>query len=109
MSCFQLIKFKGPETVKKGKGRNVKSGKRKNGKNVEQSEESRSGEGTEEVKREEWTTFEVGKTRFNDEALRQAGECPWPTSPSIQIAENSPTYPLRRGDHLRHARETASL
>ncbi|KAK3389373.1 hypothetical protein B0H63DRAFT_463518 [Podospora didyma] len=26
------------------------------------------------VKHEEWHTFEVGKTRFNDEALRQAGE-----------------------------------
>ncbi|KAJ7120796.1 hypothetical protein C8R44DRAFT_169007 [Mycena epipterygia] len=28
----------------------------------------------EKVKLEEWHTFEVGKTRFNDEALRQAGE-----------------------------------
>jgi len=28
----------------------------------------------EEIDREEWHTFEVGKTRFNDEALRQAGE-----------------------------------
>ncbi|KAE9972010.1 hypothetical protein BLS_004209 [Venturia inaequalis] len=28
----------------------------------------------EKVVREEWHTFEVGKTRFNDEALRQAGE-----------------------------------
>ncbi len=27
----------------------------------------------EEVNREEWHTFEVGKTRFSDEALRQAG------------------------------------
>lgn len=26
------------------------------------------------VNREEWHTFEVGRTRFNDEALRQAGE-----------------------------------
>lgn len=26
------------------------------------------------INREEWHTFEVGKTRFNDEALRQAGE-----------------------------------
>lgn len=30
----------------------------------------------EKVKREEWRTFEVGKTRFTDEALRQAGEFP---------------------------------
>ncbi|OCL06675.1 hypothetical protein AOQ84DRAFT_296531, partial [Glonium stellatum] len=28
----------------------------------------------EKVNGEEWHTFEVGKTRFNDEALRQAGE-----------------------------------
>ncbi|KAK1762302.1 hypothetical protein QBC33DRAFT_552243 [Phialemonium atrogriseum] len=28
----------------------------------------------EKVVREEWHTFEVGKTKFNDEALRQAGE-----------------------------------
>lgn len=28
----------------------------------------------EKVNREEWRTFEVGKTRFTDEALRQAGE-----------------------------------
>lgn len=28
----------------------------------------------EKTNREEWHTFEVGKTRFNDEALRQAGE-----------------------------------
>ena len=28
----------------------------------------------ERLNRDEWTTFEVGKTRFNDEALRQAGE-----------------------------------
>ncbi|KAI0475258.1 hypothetical protein GGR56DRAFT_675405 [Xylariaceae sp. FL0804] len=28
----------------------------------------------EELKRDEWHTFEVGKTRFNDEALREAGE-----------------------------------
>ena len=27
----------------------------------------------EKLNREEWHTFEVGKTRFNDEALRQAG------------------------------------
>ena len=29
----------------------------------------------EKLKHEEWHTFEVGKTAFNDEALRQAGEC----------------------------------
>lgn len=28
----------------------------------------------EKIKRDEWHTFEVGKTRFNDEALRQAGK-----------------------------------
>jgi len=28
----------------------------------------------EKVNREEWHTFEVGRSRFNDEALRQAGE-----------------------------------
>ncbi|KAF2432519.1 hypothetical protein EJ08DRAFT_677439 [Tothia fuscella] len=28
----------------------------------------------EKVKRDEWKTFEVGRTRFNDEALRQTGE-----------------------------------
>lgn len=28
----------------------------------------------ENFKKEEWTTFEVGKTHFNDEALRQTGE-----------------------------------
>lgn len=28
----------------------------------------------EKINRDEWHTFEVGKTRFNDEALRQAGE-----------------------------------
>ncbi|KAH8892405.1 hypothetical protein GQ53DRAFT_646599, partial [Thozetella sp. PMI_491] len=28
----------------------------------------------EKINREEWHTYEVGKTRFNDEALRQAGE-----------------------------------
>ncbi|KAJ7188645.1 hypothetical protein C8R46DRAFT_1055384 [Mycena filopes] len=28
----------------------------------------------EKINREEWHTFEVGKTRFSDEALRQAGE-----------------------------------
>jgi len=28
----------------------------------------------EKINRSEWHTFEVGKTRFNDEALRQAGE-----------------------------------
>lgn len=28
----------------------------------------------EKIKRDEWHTFEVGQTRFNDEALRQAGE-----------------------------------
>lgn len=27
----------------------------------------------EKVNREEWRTFEVGKTRFTDEALRQTG------------------------------------
>lgn len=27
----------------------------------------------EEVDREEWHTFEVGRTRFNDEALRRTG------------------------------------
>jgi hypothetical protein len=26
------------------------------------------------INREEWHTFEVGKTKFNDEALRQTGE-----------------------------------
>jgi len=29
----------------------------------------------EKVNMEEWHTFEVGKTAFNDEALRQAGKC----------------------------------
>ncbi|KAK6540206.1 hypothetical protein TWF694_009024 [Orbilia ellipsospora] len=28
----------------------------------------------EKINREEWTTFEVGKTRFNDQALRETGE-----------------------------------
>lgn len=28
----------------------------------------------EKLNRDEWHTFEIGKTRFNDEALRQAGE-----------------------------------
>lgn len=28
----------------------------------------------EKVKREEWRTFPVGETRFNDDALRRAGE-----------------------------------
>jgi hypothetical protein len=28
----------------------------------------------EKVKLEDWHTFEVGKTRFNDEALRQTGK-----------------------------------
>lgn len=26
------------------------------------------------IDKEEWHTFEVGKTRFNDEALKQAGK-----------------------------------
>ena len=33
----------------------------------------------EKIKREEWRTFEVGKTRFNDQAIRKTGEflrCP---------------------------------
>lgn len=30
----------------------------------------------ERIKHEEWHTFEVGKTRFTDEALRQTGEYP---------------------------------
>ena len=29
------------------------------------------------IAREEWHTFEVGKTRFTDEALRQAGQYTW--------------------------------
>lgn len=29
----------------------------------------------ERIKHEEWHTFEVGKTRFTDEALRQTGKC----------------------------------
>lgn len=29
----------------------------------------------EEFKREQWTTFEVGKTRFNDQAMKKASEC----------------------------------
>lgn len=28
----------------------------------------------EKINREEWQTFEVGKTRFTDEACRQAGQ-----------------------------------
>lgn len=28
----------------------------------------------ETLNRDDWHTFEVGKTRFNDEALRQAGQ-----------------------------------
>ena len=28
----------------------------------------------EKLKREEWHTFEVGKTKFNDQALKKAGE-----------------------------------
>lgn len=28
----------------------------------------------EKVKREEWQTFKVGETRFNDDATRRAGE-----------------------------------
>jgi hypothetical protein len=30
----------------------------------------------EKINKEEWHTFDVGKTRFNDEALRQAGQFP---------------------------------
>ena len=32
----------------------------------------------EKINREEWQTFEVGKTRFTDEACRQAGLSPLP-------------------------------
>lgn len=32
----------------------------------------------EKLNRDEWHTFEIGKTRFNDEALRQAGKSPIP-------------------------------
>jgi hypothetical protein len=28
----------------------------------------------EKINREEWRTFEVGKTRFNDQAIRKTGE-----------------------------------
>jgi hypothetical protein len=38
----------------------------------------------EKVKLEEWHTFEVGKTRFNDEALRQAGT--WPVQSSSYLS-----------------------
>lgn len=34
----------------------------------------------EKFKREDWTTFEVGKTRFNDQALRKAGETGFATT-----------------------------
>ena len=30
----------------------------------------------EKLVKENWTTYEVGKTKLNDEALRQAGEFP---------------------------------
>lgn len=32
----------------------------------------------EKVKTEEWHMFEIGKTRFNDEALREAGTYLYP-------------------------------
>ena len=47
------------------------------------------------INREEWHTFEVGKTRFNDEALRQAGKMtigvptPDPCSNSLTTASRS--------------------
>ncbi|KAF4433279.1 hypothetical protein CFRS1_v010495 [Colletotrichum fructicola] len=43
----------------------------------------------EKVKREEWRTFPVGETRFNDDALRRAGE-----SVIQSIRERQPTYNL---------------
>ncbi|KAJ4011827.1 hypothetical protein NW752_004227 [Fusarium irregulare] len=41
------------------------------------------------VDRDEWRTFEVGQTRFNDDALRRAGE-----SVIQSIRERQPTYNL---------------
>ncbi|OAA44125.1 hypothetical protein NOR_03853 [Metarhizium rileyi] len=41
------------------------------------------------IKREEWRTFEVGETRFNDDALRRAGE-----SVIEAIREKQPGYNL---------------
>ncbi|TDZ53804.1 hypothetical protein CTRI78_v006749 [Colletotrichum trifolii] len=43
----------------------------------------------ERIKREEWRTFPVGETRFNDEALRRAGE-----SVIQSIRERQPAYNL---------------
>ncbi|KAL2211433.1 hypothetical protein CC79DRAFT_1266920 [Sarocladium strictum] len=43
----------------------------------------------EKVKREEWRTFEVGETRFNDYAVKQAGE-----SVIASIREKTPAYNL---------------
>jgi hypothetical protein len=41
-------------------------------------------------KRDEWTTFEVGKTRFNDQALRKAGELlPLPRQEENQLIGDS--------------------
>ncbi|KAL0934467.1 uncharacterized protein CTRU02_211266 [Colletotrichum truncatum] len=43
----------------------------------------------ERIKREEWRTFQVGETRFNDDALRRAGE-----SVIQSIRERQPAYNL---------------
>jgi hypothetical protein len=38
----------------------------------------------------EWHTFEVGKTRFTDEALRQAGKSLYPQLPSFPALTGVP-------------------
>jgi len=43
----------------------------------------------EKIKREEWRTFEVGKTRFNDQAIRKTGE-----SVIQSIRDKQPAYNL---------------
>lgn len=59
-----------------------------------------------EAKQEEWHTFEVGNTRFNDEALRQAGEYLL-VYPAVRL-ELRNTWSRRNG-HLQHAGEAACI
>lgn len=55
------------------------------------------------LKREEWTTFEVGKTRFTDEALRQAGIYP----PLCDEEEELIVH--RRNGNPQHARQKTGI
>jgi hypothetical protein len=60
----------------------------------------------EKINREEWNTFEVGQTRFTDEALRQAGQYVpiLPSHPGLKLCQSS-----RRNGDPQHERQTTRI